>query len=404
MIDKIIEKIQKQISYQFNVVYSLNDKHVRLVCDEFGFCDYASDRLGKHFLIETRVKSSDVVVYACKADEYCKSICRILVQKSEWNITEHMNGYYYNTRIEEYGVTLWDNNGNRNSKLGEIVERVFSKDNNISILISASKEYYFFYYDCNEHTKPTPMRIIRSLLMYDLVDRYDAITYFHTAVIRYRNKGILLCGASGNGKTSTVLNFIKEGEGELVANDKAFLCIDHNGQLVSFGWPTVVTIGVGNLKQYKELEKFLVTIEDVKSSQQLYGSEPNKKYLLLNNDEMIYLPKKCNKLVISHSLLSELFDINVVPKTQVDVIIFVNHHWDFGDSIVAKITEDKKKIIEENLLENISDQLNWIGCEECKAKNVNEIVSYIENEIDIYNYEADFKLINLKKVLDEVLL
>ena len=108
--------------------------------------------------------------------------------------------------------------------------------------------------------------------------------------------------------------------------------------------------------------------------------------------------------MISHSLLSELFDINVVPKTQVDVIIFVNHHWDFGDSIVAKITEDKKKIIEENLLENISDQLNWIGCVECKAKNVNEIVSYIENEIDIYNYEADFKLINLKKVLDEVLL
>lgn len=402
--DKIIENIKKQMNNQFDVVYSLNDKHIRLICDEFEFCDYASDRLGKHFLVETGANSSDVVVYACKVDEYYESICEVLSRKAEWNITEHMNGYYYNTRFEEHGVTLWWNNDNRHSKSGEIVAQVLSKDNNISILISASKEYYFFYYDCNEHTKPTPMRIVRSLLMYDLIDGYDAITYFHTAVIRYRNKGILLCGASGNGKTSTVLNFIKEGAGDLVANDKAFLCIDNNGKLISFGWPTVVTIGVGNLKQYKELEKFLITIEDVKSSQQLYGYEPDKRYLSLNNDEMIDLPKKGNKLVMSHSLLSELFDINIVSKTQVDAIILVNHHWNFGDSSIAKITEDKRRIIEENLFENISDQLNWIGCEECKAKNVNKIISYIENEIDIYNYEADFKLINLKKVLDEVLL
>lgn len=389
---------------QFDVIYSFNDKCIRLVCDDFEFSDYALDRLGRHFLTETRVKGGDVVVYACKVDENYELICKILSQKCKWKKIEHMKGYYYNTRIEDYGVTLWDNNNNRNNKYGEIVNQVYSKDNNISILINNSKEYYFFYYDCNEHTKPTPMRIVRSLFMYDLVNRYDAIAYFHTAVIRYKNKGVLLCGASGNGKTSTVLNFIKERDGELVANDKAFLCLEHNRQLISFGWPTVVTIGVGNLKQYKELEKFLINIDDIKSSQQLYGYEPNKKYLSLNNDELIDLPKEGNKVVMSHSLFSDLFDINIVSKTQIDAIIFINHHWDFGDSIIVKITEDKRRIIEENLIENISDQLVWIGCEECKAKNVNQIVSFIENEIDIYNYETDFKSINLKKVLDKVLL
>ena len=59
-----------------------------------------------------------------------------------------------------------------------------------------------------------------------------------------------------------------------------------------------------------------------------------------------------------------------------------------------------RRTIEENQIENISDQLIWIGREECKAKNVNQVVSYIENGIDIYNYETDFELINLKNKMN----
>lgn len=69
---------------------------------------------------------------------------------------------------------------------------------------------------------------------------------------------------------------------------------------------------VGNIKQFKELEKFLVNIDDIKSSQQLYGYKPYKKYLSLNNDDLSDLPKLGNKVVMSHSLLSHLFDIDVV--------------------------------------------------------------------------------------------
>jgi serine kinase of HPr protein (carbohydrate metabolism regulator) len=79
------------------------------------------------------------------------------------------------------------------------------------------------------------MRIIRSVFAREcLLNRY---IYFHAAAIRYKDKGILLCGSSGKGKTSLLLNYLQTKTGELIANDKVFIGCDNKKGCIVQGWP-----------------------------------------------------------------------------------------------------------------------------------------------------------------------
>lgn len=409
MINEIIDKIKKKMYCDNKVVFSFENRIISLISDNLEIIKYANERLFKHFPINNDFYGQfcEIKVYSYNIEDYYDDLCLILNRNYVWNQSKHMGGYYYNVEDGEYHYAIWTNKGHNN--FGEEsfgVEKViknFLNKEDISLLIFSKSEYYHFYFRCNEQAKSTPMRLIRSLFMYELVSDYSRLTYFHAAVIRYKNKGILICGASGNGKTSTLLNFMKSCDGELIANDKTFLFLGNKNELISYGWPTVVTIGVGSLKQYNNLEKFLFDINDINCSQELYGYKPNKKYISYTEEQLKKLPKEGNKLAMSHVMLANLFDKKILPMTQVDVIVNVNHHWNDEKEEIRQIIDNKRKYIEDNLIENISDQLQWIGREKCLPQNSDKVVDYIERNIPIYNYETDLKKIDMGKLVREVL-
>lgn len=380
---------------------------ISLFADNLEFIKCANERLMHHFPKGiNKLMCTAINVYACSSEHIKHNLYNMASSCCKWKRTKHMKGYYFNGKVDEnYNITIWISDiQKRQEFLGveEVIEAF--NHNRTSVIIDDGKNYYFFYAELSDSSVVTPMRLIRSLFMENISTSYDNSLYFHAACFTYKKKGILLCGASGNGKTSTLLDFMKTCDGELVANDKVFLYVDENIGLVSYGWPTVVTIGVGNLKQYKELEKFLWNIEEISCSQELYGYKPNREYLNYTDEQLKNLPKIGNKLVISHEKLATLFNKSILPKSKIDVIINVDHEWDYPkNEITLLLNDDKKKFIDSNIITNISDQLEWLGHDFCPSKKLESIEEYICEKVDVYNFKADFRNIDLKKILEVVI-
>ena len=75
------------------------------------------------------------------------------------------------------------------------------------------------------------------------------------------------------------------------------------------------------------------------------------------------LKREGNKLVISHQHLAKLFNKQIIPNSKVDVIININLQWNYKEKRLRKLdTNEIISTLNNNIIDNISDQLCWIGC------------------------------------------
>ena len=214
----------------------------------------------------------------------------------------------------------------------------------------------------------------------------------------------MICGDSGKGKTSTILDFLENCEGELVANDKVYIG-QKDGTLYVQGWPTVVTLGVGSMKKHQRLNKYLTTIDDITCQQDLYHYTPKRDYLSMSNEELQNLDKEGNKLVVSHQKIASLFGKTILGHMGLDLIISVDHGWDKQEILTACTSEQEKKdIIIHNRISNISDQLGWLGKDRVvDIYNEERLLNIMGKDIPLYKYSSAFEGICIGKVLNEVL-
>ncbi len=412
--DNIIKKaknIFENSEYAVEKAFFMGTTKILLFADSVDFANYASERLEQYFPQCIDNRSDEMInIYTLRSTKMYELIKYELELIQTWEEIEHIGSIYFvSNQMNKYRISVWiTNKNNYFGKNGYTVETVlkdyYDGNPNICLVVHNTHNFIFLYSQVDKCTTATPMRLIRSIFMQKLSNSYKNIMYFHAAAVMYKGKGILLCGASGNGKTSTVLDFMNYCEGSLVANDKVFLYIDENNQLQVYGWPTIVTIGVGNLKQYAQLQRYLVSIDDVSCSQELYGYKPKKEYLKYTDDQLRALGKAGNKLALSHNQFANLFRKNIKPKVNVDVLVFVKHEWECKNRNIKLIEYNKKEIIiRENILKNRSDQLEWIGNEKCHSTNVGDVIEYIKNNIPIYSFQSDFKKICFGDFLEEVL-
>ncbi len=391
----------------FKECYYLNEDFLELLTDSKDIVEVTNERLKPHFLSKGNDKVKNKFDLYCFNSKNLKSFVRDVFESNiykDWFKVKHMGGYYFNLKLDDnLYVTIWANEGhedfgNENVSVDELIDDYIEYKDNVCVIISDLKRHFLYLYNnLNNSSILTPLRLVRSILMRNLLN--NGFVYFHAAIIQYREKGILLTGKSGSGKTSTLLHFLENKYGKLIANDKGFIGLNSDGQPEIFGWPGVVNVGIGNLGQYSKLRKFLTNIESLSCTQ--YGYKPDSKYCEMSQNELKNLRE--NKLVISHMELAKLFGKDIIPSTKIHAIVSIRLEWGCSKKYIKKLEgQEKNDILYDNVIDNVSDQLQWIGDTILKNNINSDSFNEMLNKINCYNYHSDFQDKNLTDFLDEI--
>lgn len=391
----------------FKECYYSNEDFLELLTDTKDIIKITNERLKPHFLSECKRKVKNKFKLYSFGSQKFKSLVKSIFESSDhknWEPVNHMGGYYFSLKVyNDLNITIWvnekhDNFGNKNVLISELISDYLEGKDNICIVINDFKSNFLYLYNnLNDLSILTPLRLIRSIFMRNFIN--NDFVYFHSAIIQYKGKGILLTGKSGSGKTSTLLNFLENKPGKLIANDKGFIGINSHGQPEIFGWPGVVNLGIGNLGQYGKLRKFLTSINDLTCTQ--HGYQPNSNYCKMSQKELKDLTE--NKLVISHIELSKLFGKEIIPSSNIHAIVNIHLEWNCGKKVLKRLEgQEKNDVLYNNIINNVSDQLQWIGYPLLNNNMDNNNFSKILDKVNFYTYCSDFQDTNLTDFLDKI--
>jgi hypothetical protein len=394
--DELKSHILSKFEFLFKDFYSMRGTTIKLFSDNKETINICNERLKIYFSSFCLPESNTMNIYSLKSNKIKSLISKLRLESLNWNQVKHMGEYYFNAKSIDFSVSVWANK-NHNNFDNTLFPDYVNGNQHICILINDLENRFFYLYnDIDDYTILTPLRIIRGLMVRPLLK--TGFIYFHAAAIKYKNRGYLLCGKSGSGKTSTLLNFLSNKDGELIANDKVFIGIEGN-DIKIFGWDSVATIGVGNLNQYGQLKKFLTNIDDITCIQDMYGYMPKQEYLDLTSEEMKSLKNQGNKLAIPQYQLAELFNKKIIPKQKLDAIILIDLEWNCKEKQLIKLESlDKTVVLNDNILKVMADQLNWMGYPLLLSND--SICKEIVSSIDFYKYQSSFQDSNLTSFLE----
>jgi len=101
------------------------------------------------------------------------------------------------------------------------------------------------------------VRLVRQLMTAQLLAA--GAVYTHTAALVHHERGILIAGHPGAGKTTTLIAVLRRLGGAFVTSDRLLLAADRNGGLRGYAWPAHLRVGVGTLHAYPDLTGLVPT-------------------------------------------------------------------------------------------------------------------------------------------------
>ncbi|MDO8603793.1 MAG: hypothetical protein Q7K40_00020 [bacterium] len=158
---------------------------------------------------------------------------------------------------------------------------------------------------------------LQTFAMVRAIMEYEYLTHgfglFHCAAIEVYNKGWLICGRKGTGKTTILLRLVTHGA-TYVANDRAFIGL-RSGSLVVVPRPSRIRIGMGTALQHKQLRSLVSQEYKKMTNKELYN--PN-----LPKITFAYLPDAIgctakNSTFIAGVLFPNLQETGMTTKTSV---------------------------------------------------------------------------------------
>lgn len=398
--------------------YYSNGINLKLFSDDRKLIDVVDEMLKPHFCLREfyneEILKSDIEVYSINLSNieivekefFCKS------KVYSWKKIKHMGNFYFYTRFfDSYGIALWPSEkhamfGDENISVDSLIAEYLLGNNNLNVIIyDLKKSFIHLYNNLDNYIVMTPVRLIRSLFAKKFLE--NNFLFFHAAAVKYKNKGILFTGKRDSGKTSILLDFLNKKKGYMIANDKVFIGLDANSKLRVWGWPTVVNLGVGSLNKYSQLRKFLTSLDGVTCTQ--WGYTPNADYLKLSPSQMKNLNKtggeNRGKFTISNKQLIDLFNTSIISDFKIDIIVAVNLKWDCIHKNIRKLDiKEKETIIQNNIIIDTPDQLEWLGYPLMLENNdAPAVIHNIVNNICVYEYTSDFQDEKLTNFLDDII-
>lgn len=98
-------------------------------------------------------------------------------------------------------------------------------------------------------------RLVRQAMTAQLLE-HDAV-YAHTAALVRADRGLLIAGPKGAGKTTTLLSILRLMGGDFVTNDRLLLRHDPDGGTVGYAWPLHLRATASTLRAVPGMTRYL---------------------------------------------------------------------------------------------------------------------------------------------------
>lgn len=230
----------------------------------------------------------------------------------------------------------------------------------------------------------------------------------HAASASVDGKGILICGNSGDGKTTTLCSLLLHANANYISNDRTILNIK-NDEIIASPFPLAMNLGIGTFQALQN--KINLEYQNLKRKpdltdkyEDIFQKDWNNEFIIEAN----WIRK--DKIQLTTSEVEKAFDCKSSNSTPVKLMIFPKLSSGREKLKIYPIEyKEIKELIEKNIYTpNDPDFKNeWLGIrtveEVSLIENVDNIIKHIKN-LDLYRVECGIQYLNdSKEFLNEFL-
>ncbi|NUY80467.1 hypothetical protein HUK80_06130 [Flavobacterium sp. MAH-1] len=293
----------------------------------------------------------------------------------QWCVSQSSISAKYNFYIDSYMVAL---------DMPGIEGQIFMEENNTDYFIYRALDKICVLTSDKGYDQNLLLRFVREIYYREGIGQ--GALFFHAGGVAVQDKGILIIGPSGTGKTTFLTKACESAGVDFITNDR--ISIDRAGHLNSF--PMQIRIGIGNFNNLKLYHMYL--------------KQPNRFKRLNNTSSEI--TKAEFKFEVEPSLFCELNGIGHVASAPLGYIVLPTLRLGMGSSFEIEVLSQKEAIrIMENEFTNLNDYVwpePWLirpAIEESYTEQMEGIYLKFLFLNVIFGFEADFEKI-IKNILD----
>ncbi|MFF2154415.1 hypothetical protein ACFVVQ_03795 [Paenibacillus chitinolyticus] len=258
------------------------------------------------------------------------------------------------------------------------------------IMVFNDNEYKIIAPKITDISDRYALRIIREYTLRNAENRGGIL--LHAASATIQGNGVLICGNSGDGKTTTLCSLLLNANANYISNDRTILQIKNN-ELTATSFPLAMNLGVGTFQalqhelnlQYNKLKRK----PDLKDSyEDIFRKDWNSKSTIESN----WIRR--DKIQLTTSEVEEAFRCKSGISAPVKIIIFPklsssNEKIKFYPISYSEIRD----LIDKNIYTPVDPDFKneWLGIrktDEFSLKNnVNETVKHLQN-LKLYRLEC----------------
>lgn len=247
-------------------------------------------------------------------------------------------------------------------------EQIWIKEENADWIIKIDdKKMCIYVSETNDMYNIYLLRILRSIAYG--INEDKGMILLHAAAVQYDEKGIVIIGEKGSGKTTMLINFIMSNA-NFISNDRVF--INDKMEIISF--PQALRIGVGSFENAKNMKRYY-------QNRDFYRRQAN-----INSTTFKYL--------ITIDEICTIFDSMALMKGNLDWVVVPQIQIDSEECHLECITEEKKKkeIFDKICFTPIDESFRyeWIYSRKCTIENI------IQKRKDIWNIFKNKKFITVR--------
>lgn len=210
-------------------------------------------------------------------------------------------------------------------------------------------------------------RVIKDNILSRLAEKNKSAV-FHTAIASKDNKGIMIIGDKGAGKTTTLIKLLKDYNMNFVTSDRGYLKLNNN-KIFASGWPEPLNVGYGSLKAF--------TLGNIINSE--------------------IIKKGQEKIVIPYNKIPQVLLNSVVHGTYIDTVLFPKINLDKSTTIEKLQLKDVIRRLQNSCLSPYDKEhphwLKYVDLDENKYNIfLREFIRIMGKELSCYEINIGFDI------------
>ena len=188
----------------------------------------------------------------------------------------------------------------------------------------------------NESAIRCPLRIVREIALRTLENQGGCFT--HAAAVSFEDgqKGALIIGDKGAGKSTTMWQFLHYGGADFITNDRSISVLEDQ-ELTVYGWPMCLALGVGTVQATTNIQelknKQFSRSQDERIWDEAISTEEEAKEKWASGCKFEITPKEA----------AEMTGTTIRSSTKVDMVIFPSLKIGSGEIRLIPVKKDDQR-------------------------------------------------------------